>query len=76
MDVLEVLDEMLLKSSGRLKGGNIELFVNRYDGFSLNWPCLLSIARLWYVFNMRDHGSAFLRSEITGTPFLWGTGAM
>ncbi|MDR9403649.1 MAG: cation-transporting P-type ATPase [Halothece sp. Uz-M2-17] len=32
----------------------------------------LAFARLWHVFNMRDHESGLFRNEITVNPYIWG----
>jgi Ca2+-transporting ATPase len=36
----------------------------------------LAFAQLWHVFNMRDHGSNFLRNEITRNFYVWGALAL
>lgn len=32
----------------------------------------LAFARLWHVFNMRDHGSKFLKNDVVLNPYVWG----
>ena len=32
----------------------------------------IAFARLWHVFNMREHASGFFRNEVTRNPFVWG----
>jgi len=36
----------------------------------------LAFARLWHVFNMRDHGSGWIRNDVTRNPFVWGALAL
>jgi Ca2+-transporting ATPase len=33
----------------------------------------LAFAQLWHVFNMRDRGSDFLRNDVVGNPWVWGS---